>query len=89
MKVQEFFVCPHCGNVKIFKIFSSNFQVIVQSMEMGGRIDESSLLPSLRKADNFIECASCFQKVDYDTAAYLGNKFISKHQEPARSSAAG
>ena len=81
MKAQEFFVCPHCGNTKIFKVFSSSFQVIVQSLETGGRVDESDTLPSLRKTDNFIECSSCFQKLDYEVAAYLGNKFISKHQE--------
>ena len=85
MKAQEFFVCPHCGNTKIFKVFSTSFQVIVQSLEMGGRIDESCMLPSLRKSDNFIECSSCFQKLDYDAATYLGNKFISKHQKPATS----
>ncbi|MBI5307713.1 MAG: hypothetical protein HZB37_05110 [Planctomycetes bacterium] len=87
MKTQEFFVCPHCGNAKIFKVFSANFQVIVQSLETGRRIDESGTLPSLRKADNFIECSSCFQKLDYDAAAYLGNKYISKHQKQATSPA--
>ena len=81
MKAQEFFVCPHCGNTKVFKVFSSNFQVIVQSLETGMRIDESGTLPSLRKADNFIECSSCFQKLDYDAAAYLGHKFVNQHQK--------
>ena len=81
MKSQTFFVCPHCGNTKTFKVFSANFQVIVQSLETGGRIDASDTLPSLRKMDNFVECTSCFQRLDYDTAAYLGNKFINKHRK--------
>lgn len=89
MKTQEFYVCPHCGNTKVFKIFNANFQVIVQSLEAGKRIDQSGTLPSLRKTDNFIECSSCFQKIDHDTAAYLGDKYVSKHQELVRSSAAG
>lgn len=89
MKPQEFYVCPHCGNTRIFRIFSTNFKVIVQSLEAGKRIDESGVLPSLRRADNFIECSSCFQKIDTEAAAYLGDKYISKHQEPARNPAVG
>jgi len=87
MRAQEFFVCQYCGNTKIFKVFSANFQVVVQSLEAGRRIDESGMLPSLRKADNFIECSSCFQKLDYDAAVHLGNKYISKHQKLATSPA--
>ena len=52
MIMNTFFVCPNCGNDKEFKIFTSNFQVIKQSPELGKRIDESDVLPSLRQNDN-------------------------------------
>ena len=48
---------------------------------MGRRVGESGRLPSLRDEDNFIECSSCFQKLDYEAAASLGDKYISKHQK--------
>ena len=55
MQTSAFFVCPDCGNVKKFKIFTSNFQVVNQSPEMGMRIDESNVMPSLRENDNYKE----------------------------------
>ena len=67
MLTNTFFVCPHCGNVTKFKIFTSNFWVVKQSPEMGIRIDESNIMPSLRKTDNYIECQICFKKLKYDS----------------------
>ncbi len=76
MLTDAFFVCPDCGNVKKFKIFTSNFQVVYQSPETGKRIDESSVLPSLREDDNYIECQRCFKKVEYNKAIDVGKRYI-------------
>ncbi|MDN3515297.1 MAG: hypothetical protein NG747_12975 [Candidatus Brocadia sp.] len=80
MITKTFFVCTECGNNKEFKIFTSNFQVIKQSPEMGIRTEESGALPSLRQDDNYIECQSCFKKFEYDNAAAVGKKYIQMTQ---------
>lgn len=80
MITKTFFVCPECGNNKEFKIFTSNFQVIKQSPELGIRTEESGALPSLRQDDNYIECQSCFQRFEYDNAAAIGKKYIQSTQ---------
>lgn len=76
MATNTFFVCPNCGNVRKFKIFTSNFQVIEQSPEMGVRIGESGVLPSLRQNDNYVECQLCFKKSDYDTVVDIGKRYM-------------
>lgn len=76
MSTNTFFVCPNCGNVKKFKIFTSNFQVIEQSPEMGVRIGESGVLPSLRQNDNYVECQLCFKKSDYDMVVDIGKRYV-------------
>ncbi len=76
MQTSAFFVCPDCGNVKKFRIFTSNYQVVNQSTEIGMRIDESSVMPSLREGDNSVECQVCFKKLEYDTAADIGKKYL-------------
>lgn len=81
MKTREFFVCAHCGNTEVFKVFTGNFQVVVQSLEKGARIDQSNVLPSLRMEDNFVECQSCRRKTEYEEALFLGEKYIKKHQK--------
>ena len=80
MIMNNFFVCPNCGNDKEFKIFTSNFQVIKQSPEHGKRIDESDVLPNLRQNDNYIECQLCIKRFEYDNAASIGKKYIKTAQ---------
>ncbi len=74
--MNTFFVCPKCGNDKEFNIFTSNFQAIKQSPELGKRIDESDVLPSLRHNGTYVECKCCFQRIEYDSAASTGKKYI-------------
>ncbi|MBI2471644.1 MAG: hypothetical protein HYV59_10450 [Planctomycetes bacterium] len=76
MFTNTFFVCPNCGNIKKFRIFTSNFQVINQSPEMGMRIGESDVMPSLRENDNYIECQLCFKKLEYGRAVDIGKKYL-------------
>lgn len=76
MLTSIFFVCPNCYNTKKFRIFTSNFQVVKQSPEMGIRIEESDTLPSLREGDNYVECQQCFTKLAYDMAIVVGRKYI-------------
>lgn len=76
MKTKEFFLCQNCGNVEKSKIFTSNFQIVTQSQELGIRIIESCVLPNLRQNDNYIECQWCFKKLQYDTAIGIGKKYI-------------
>ena len=76
MIMNTFFVCPHCGNDKEFKIFTRSFQVIKQSPELGKRTDESGFLPSLRENDNHIECQLCLNKFEYDDAASIGKAYL-------------
>ncbi len=66
--MDTFFICPKCGNDKEFKIFTTNFQDIIQSSKLGLRLEESGFLPSLRQGDTHIECKCCFQKIEYDYA---------------------
>lgn len=75
MNTNEFFVCPYCSNNKIFKVFKNGFQVVIQSPRSGTRIVGSSVLPSLRQADNFVECNVCLRKIEHDTAADLGEQY--------------
>lgn len=81
MIMNTFFVCPTCGNNKEFKIFTSNFQVIKQSPELGKRIDESDVLPNLRHNDNYIECQLCLKKFEYDNAVTIGKKYLQTTQK--------
>ena len=76
MIMNTFFVCPNCGNDKEFTIFTSSFQVVKQSPELGKRIDESNALPNLRQNDNYIECQLCFQRSEYDKATTIGKKYV-------------
>lgn len=76
MLTNIFFICPNCGNVKKFKIFTSNFQVVKQSPEMGVRVDESNVMPSLRECDNYIECQVCFKRLEYDRAVDIGKRYV-------------
>ena len=75
-RTNKFFVCPYCGNVEKFKIFTSSFQVIKQSQERGICVDKSGVLPNLRQNDNYVECQKCFKKSEYEAAMDLGKKFI-------------
>lgn len=78
--MNTFFVCPRCANDKEFNIFTSNFQAIKQSPELGKRVDESDVLPSLRHNDTYIECKCCFQRIEYDSAAATGKNYIKMTQ---------
>ena len=78
--MNTFFVCPKCGNDKEFNVFTSNFQAIKQSPELGRRVGESDVLPSLRQNDTYIECKYCFQRIEYDSAASIGEKYIQMTQ---------
>ena len=40
------------------------------------RIDESDAMPSLRENDNYIECQTCFNKLEYGIAIDIGKKYI-------------
>lgn len=84
MKTNKFFVCPNCGNVKKFKVFTSNFQIIIQSPELGIRMDESGVLPNLKQIDNYIECQLCFKKSEYDKAIDLGEKYVKNISRQSR-----
>ncbi len=81
MITKTFFVCPACGNNKEFKIFTSNFQVVKQSPDMGIRTEESDALPSLRQNDNYIECPLCLERFEYDKASVIGKKYIQTTQK--------
>lgn len=76
MMLNTYFVCPSCGNDKEFKVFTSRFQVVKQSPELGKRIDESDVLPNLRQTDNYIECQLCIQRFEYENAATIGKKHV-------------
>ncbi len=79
--MNTFFICPKCGNDKEFKIFTTNYQDIRQSPDLGMRVDESDFLPSLRQGDTHIECKCCFQKIEYDNAATIGKRYIQVTQK--------
>ena len=76
MLTNTFFICPKCSNVRKFRIFTSNFQVVEQSPEMGIRVEESGVMPNLRGYDNYIECQICFKKLEYDLAIDIGKKYL-------------
>ncbi len=76
MIMNMFFVCPECGNDKDFKIFTSNFQSIRQSPELGVRTDVSDVLPNLRQHDNYIECVLCHKRHEYNEAVTNGRRYI-------------
>ena len=63
MRTKTFFECTNCGNKETFKIFTSNFQVVKQSSELGIRA-ESGILPNLREKDNYVECQLCTHKFE-------------------------
>ena len=84
MEKNIFFVCPNCGNVRKFKIFTSNFQVVEQSPETGVRIGESGILPSLRQNDTYVECQLCLKKSDYDMVVAIGKKYVEESQNVER-----
>lgn len=76
MKTHKFFACPNCGNIEKFLVFTSNFQLIKQSPEIGSRIYESEVLPNLQQSDNYIECQLCFRRSEFNTALDLGQKYV-------------
>lgn len=80
MQTNTFFICPNCGNDKEFKIFMSNFRVIKQSMEPEMRVEESDVLPNLRKNDNYVECKLCLHRLEYDNAVVIGKKYAQTMQ---------
>jgi len=41
-----FLACPNCGDIKKFRIFTRNFQIVEQSPQLGVRTFESAILPS-------------------------------------------
>ena len=81
MITNTFLICPNCGNIKKFRIFTSNFQIVEQFPDVGMRTYESGILPSLRENDNYIECQSCFKKAEYDIAADIGKKYIQENKK--------
>ncbi len=84
MQTSAFFVCPDCGNVKKFRIFTSNYQFVNQSPEMGMRIDESNVMPSLRENDNYVECPLCLKKLEYDIAVDISKKYLQVSRKLSR-----
>ena len=78
MLTNTFFICPKCGNVEKFRVFTSNVQVVSQSSEFKMRIDESNVMPNLRGYDNYIECQMCSKKLEYDLAIDIGKKYLQK-----------
>ena len=78
MLTNTFFICPKCGNVEKFRVFTSSVQVISQSPELKMRVEESDVMPNLRGYDNYIECQICFKKLEYDMAIDIGKNYIQK-----------
>lgn len=76
MGTKKFLVCPNCGNAKLFKVFTSSFQVVMQSPDDGICIGESGILPNLRQNDNYVECQLCHERSEYDTAVDLGKRHL-------------
>ena len=73
MSEHEFVICPYCGNVKTFKVFTSSYQVVVQTSESKTRIDQSSVLPGSNPSDTFVECQVCLKRIEYGVAKHFGN----------------
>lgn len=63
------------------KYITSNFQAIKQSPELGKRIEESDILPNLRQNDTYIECKCCFQRIEFNSAATIGKRYIQMTQK--------
>ena len=61
---------PYC----FIKIFTTNFQDIIQSYNLVIHVGESDFLPSLRQSDTHIERKCCFQKIEYDSDAAIEEK---------------
>lgn len=78
MVSSTFFVCQNCGNTKKFRIFRSSFQVIEQSPELGICVNKSSVLPNLRRDDNYVECLLCHEKSEIENAVDTGRKYVQK-----------
>ena len=78
MLTNTFFICPKCGNVEKFRVFTSNVKFISQSSELKMRIEESNVMPNLRGYDNYIECQMCFKKLEYDLSIDIGKKYLQK-----------
>ena len=76
MVMNTFFVCPECGNDKDFKVFTSNYQSVRQSPDLGVRTDVSGVLPNLRQHDNYIECVLCLTRHEYNEALANGRRYI-------------
>jgi DNA-directed RNA polymerase subunit RPC12/RpoP len=76
MRTHKFFACPNCGNARLFKVFTSSFQVVMQSPDDGTCIGESGILPNLRQNDNYVECQLCHEKSEYDIAVDHGKKYL-------------
>lgn len=78
MLTNTFFICPKCGNVEKFRVFTSSVKFISQSSELKMRTEESNVMPNLRGYDNYIECQMCFKKLEYDLAIDIGKKYLQK-----------
>ena len=78
MLTNTFFICPICGNIEKFRIFTRSVQVVSQSSELKMRIEESNVMPNLRGYDNYIECQMCFKKLEYDLTIDIGKKYLQK-----------
>ncbi len=70
-------IVPYC----FIKIFTTNYQDIRQSSDLGMRVDESDYLPSLRQDGTHTECKCCFQKIEYYSAATTGEKIYSNNSK--------
>lgn len=77
MTINTFFVCPHCGNDKEFRIFTSSLREIKQSLELGMRVEESDVIPNLRTVYAYVECRFCLHRFGYgyDSVADVGKKY--------------
>jgi hypothetical protein len=65
----------------LIKIFTTNYQDIRQTSDLGMSVDESNFLPSLRQGYTRIECKRCFQKIEYDSAVTIGERDIQTTQK--------
>ena len=75
-----FLACPNCGDIKKFRIFTSNFQIVEQSPQLGVRTFESAILPCLRENDNYIECQSCLKKQGMIVQQISVKKYIQENK---------
>lgn len=75
--MDTFFVCPKCGNDKEFHIFTSSFQAIRQSPELGRRVNESDVLPICDTTIRILNVSVVFKELS-TTALHLRVKDTSK-----------